>query len=198
MNNQLDRSLANALRDASREKKADLLLDYIRDHGSTNYDPNVTQMEHALQTATLARGAGASRRQVVSALLHDIGHLLVKEHAGGSDFLVEDMNHETIGADYLEPFFDPEVLEPIRLHVPAKRYLCTTDAEYYDGLSTASKRSFAVQGGNMSEEELASLRANPHLEASLALRRWDDRGKVSNLATPGLEDFRDDLIEVLA
>jgi len=89
------------------------------------------------------------------------------------------------------------VLEPIRLHVPAKRYLCTTDAEYYDGLSEASKRSFAVQGGNMSEEELAALRANPHLEASLELRRWDDSGKVSKLETPGLEDFRGDLIEVL-
>ncbi len=198
MTNQLDRSLASALRDASDEEKADLLLGYIRDNGSTNYDPNVTQMEHALQTATLARSAGASPQQVVSALLHDIGHLLVKEHAGESDFLAEDMSHEAIGADYLEPFFDQDILEPIRLHVPAKRYLCTTDAEYYDGLSEASKRSFAVQGGNMSDQELAVLRANPHLEASLQLRRWDDRGKVSNLKTPGLEAFRDDLIEVLS
>lgn len=185
------------MRFASREVKADLLLHYIRDHGSTNYDPNVTQMEHALQTATLARSAGGSRQQVVSALLHDIGHLLVTEHAGETDFLAEDMSHETIGANYLEPFFDPEVLEPIRLHVPAKRYLCTTDVEYYDRLSAASKRSFAVQGGNMSEDELSALRANPHLDASLELRRWDDHGKVSKLETPGLEEFRDDLIEIL-
>lgn len=197
MTDQLDRSLADALQSASKEEKADLLLNYIRDHGGTNYDESVTQTQHALQTATLARNSGASRRRVVSALLHDLGHLLVKEHAGESDFLAEDMNHERIAARYLEPYFDADILDPIRLHVPAKRYLCTTDETYYDGLSESSKRSFKIQGGNMSEEELAEMRANPHLDEALELRRWDDGGKVANLETPGLDEFRDDLIEAL-
>ena len=66
-------------------------------------------------------------------------------------FWREDQNHEEVGADYLEPFFVEAVTTPIRLHVPAKRYLCTTDASYYDGLSEASKRSFQVQGGTLSD-----------------------------------------------
>ena len=39
----------------------------------------VSQLEHALQTATLALEAQASTELVTAALLHDLGHLLNKK-----------------------------------------------------------------------------------------------------------------------
>jgi phosphonate degradation associated HDIG domain protein len=197
MSHTLDQSLALSLANASIEEKADLLLNFLQQRGKSKYDEQVTQLQHGLQTATLARENNASFEFVVSALLHDLGHLVVDEHASTKDFLAEDLNHEEVAANYLEPHFNAAVLEPIRLHVPAKRYLCTTDPAYYDGLSDASKRSFEVQGGAMSADELAEMEANPFLSESLQLRRWDDRGKVVGLQTPTLAEFRDDLIAAL-
>ncbi|MGB6044556.1 MAG: HD domain-containing protein [Pirellulales bacterium] len=197
MSHLLDQTLAAQMSVASPEQRADLLLDYLVKHGQSNYDENVTQLEHALQTATLARQAGAAQHVVASALLHDLGHLLVGEHAATGNFLAEDLNHEEVAAEYLQPFFGPEVTEPIRLHVPAKRYLCSTDDSYYTGLSDASKKSFAVQGGNMSTDERAELEANSYLQQALQLRRWDDGGKVCGLETPPVKDFRRELLTAL-
>ena len=39
----------------SREERVDLLFDYLNTHGQSSYDPSVTQLEHALQTAHLAQ-----------------------------------------------------------------------------------------------------------------------------------------------
>ncbi|VXC87238.1 HD phosphohydrolase-like protein (fragment) [Burkholderia sp. 8Y] len=58
-----------------------LSLDDIRHlfdaHGSMAHSGEaVTQLRHAVQTASLAENAGASRESIVAALLHDLGHLL--------------------------------------------------------------------------------------------------------------------------
>ena len=120
----------------------DVLFEFMERKGNSFYDEAVTQLEHALQAALLARQNKASPSQVVAALLHDIGHFLMDEEDQHSDFLQEDWLHEEVGAEQMTPFFDQSVIDPIRLHVPAKRYLCTVDPEYYQGLSRASKRSY--------------------------------------------------------
>lgn len=197
MKHALDQSLAAAMAGASAEEQADLLIAYMNDRGQTFYDEEVTQLAHGIQSAMLARNAGASAEAVAGALLHDIGHLLVEDPPPIGDFLHEDLIHEEVGAEYLEPFFGPAVLEPIRLHVAAKRYICSTDPTYIDGLSDGSKRSFRVQGGSMSAEELAEMEKNPFLQEALDLRRWDDGGKSLDLEMPPAEDFRDELIAAL-
>ena len=78
----IDPTLADDMAGASVATKADLLLGYLVDHGTSNYDESVTQLEHALQSAALARADGAAPETVVSALLHDLGHLLIGEHDG--------------------------------------------------------------------------------------------------------------------
>lgn len=193
----LDTSLARQLEESTPEEKVDLLFAYLRVKGRTHYDEQVTQLEHALQTAALAKAAGASSAEVTSALLHDLGHLLVDEHDGDSDFLAEDCNHEALGAQCLKPFFPPAVTVPIKLHVPAKRYLCTVDETYYHQLSAASKRSLEVQGGKMNEVERAEFELTPQLESVLRLRRWDDGGKRGGWIVPDLEAYRQDLLACL-
>ena len=191
MNNRIDQTLAEQMTGMTAAEKVATLFDYMERRGQSFYDESVTQLEHACQCANQARLHDGSTTQVASALLHDLGHFLLDEHNAENDFLEEDQNHEEIGANYLEPFFPEVVTTPIRLHVPAKRYLCTTDASYYEGLSEASKRSFRLQGGVMSDEEQAAFERIPHYQDALQLRRWDDLAKVKGLEIPAINTYRE-------
>jgi predicted HD phosphohydrolase len=98
--------------------------------------------------------------------------------------------HEELGARFLAAAFGPAVTEPIRLHVPAKRYLCAARPGYRAALSPASARSLELQGGPMTAAEVAAFDAHPHARAAVAVRECDDRAKVAGLATPPFDHFR--------
>jgi phosphonate degradation associated HDIG domain protein len=157
----------------------------------------VSQLEHALQAAHHAEQASASDALVVAALLHDIGHLIHKLPEDAADHGV-DTRHEQLGQAWLARYFGPEVTEPIRLHVPAKRYLCATDAEYLGQLSPASVQSLRLQGGPLSSGELHEFEQNPHYREAVALRRWDDLAKVPGMRVAGLDHYRARLASVLS
>lgn len=149
----------------------------------------VSMVEHGLQAAHFARAAGASPALVVAALLHDVGHLV----ADAPDDLAEwttDAAHERVGAHWLAERFPREVSEPVRLHVPAKRYLLATDAEYFAKLSPASVVTLKLQGGPMSGAEVARFESERFCEDAVLVRRCDDQGKVAGLQTWGLLDYR--------
>src|SRR5579884_315657 len=133
----------------------------------------VSQQEHAVQAAWLATQEGAPDALVAAALLHDIGHLLTDEDDPAEQDV--DRRHEDAGCFWLEATFGPEVTEPIRLHVAAKRYLCAVDRTYMDGLSAASIRSLELQGGIFRGAEVSAFEANPWHGDAVRLRRWDDQ-----------------------
>lgn len=148
----------------------------------------VSQLEHALQCAALAEQHHASPALITASLLHDIGHLLHELPADAPDKGIDD-HHENSGYHFLRQRFGADVSEPVRLHVAAKRYLCTVDNSYEDQLSEPSLVSLRLQGGKMSDHELDTFRANPHWEAAVRLRYWDDLAKVVNLTTPSIDHF---------
>tara|TARA_R110002111_G_scaffold262851_1_gene341789 strand:+ start:35991 stop:36572 length:582 start_codon:yes stop_codon:yes gene_type:complete len=148
----------------------------------------VSQTEHALQAASAAEHAGASPELIVAALLHDIGHLLHQHDEDCATHGVDDL-HERIGAQWLIRYFPPDVAEPIRLHVDAKRYRCATDAQYLSRLSPASVLSLELQGGPFDETERAAFEQNPWSQAALHLRTWDEAAKIPDFETPELEYF---------
>ena len=154
------------------------------------FGENVSQLEHALQSAALAVEAGADNTLVVAALLHDIGHLTHEEGEDAADRGI-DTRHEDDGEAWLSQYFPPSVTEPIKLHVAAKRYLCATDSQYLSILSEASVKSLELQGGPMSEQEVAEFEANPFYKEAVELRRWDDTAKVVGLEVPTLEFYVD-------
>jgi len=147
----------------------------------------VSQIEHALQAAHLAVQEGASDALVAAALLHDIGHLLGSEDDPAEHGI--DAVHEDRAYSWLTPHFGPEVTEPIRLHVLAKRYLCAVDAAYRGLLSPASIRSLELQGGALATGEADAFEHNPHAASAIRLRRWDDRAKVPKLDVSGLDHY---------
>jgi len=180
-----------------KEKFIDDMFAWLSSAAAARYDEQVTQLQHALQTADLARQAHATEQAIVAALLHDIGHLLVHEQQGIDDFLGSDLQHEEVGAQWLSSCFPPEVVEPIRLHVLAKRFLCTIDETYWYGLSEASKLSFLVQGGKLRLEEMIAFRMHDSWRQAVALRKRDDLGKQPGRHVPDLESFRPVVLHVL-
>lgn len=161
------------------------------EYGDSEYGGEaVTQLEHALQTATLGAAAGAPDSLVAAALLHDLGHLLHGLPDDAPDRGLDD-HHEQLAARRLARIFGPDVCDPIRLHVAAKRYLTAVEPDYLARLSAPSRTSLALQGGPMSAAEVTAFEAEPHWREAVQLRRWDDEAKVAGLETPPLAAFTD-------
>jgi phosphonate degradation associated HDIG domain protein len=156
--------------------------------GRETYGEGVSQLEHALQCAACAERDGAAPALIAATLLHDIGHLIHDLPPDIADQGV-DAQHESLGSAWLSRHFGPDVTEPVRLHVAAKRYLATTESGYVDLLSPASIQSLRLQGGPMSMAERVRFAAERFAEDAVQLRRWDDEGKVVGRRTPGLDHF---------
>jgi len=102
-----------------------------------------------------------------------------------------------VGAHWLQQLFPEPIIEPIRLHVPAKRYLCAVDAQYWSGLSDGSKISLVKQGGPMTEREIDDFALDPSYEAAVRLRRIDDRAKILDLEVPPLSHYAEAVFSLL-
>jgi len=148
----------------------------------------VSMATHMLQAAMFAEQHGAPDTEIAAALLHDVGHFTntldaaVAQHG-------QDAYHEDAGAEFLSHFFAPEVVEPVRQHVATKRYLCAVDPDYFGRLSLASVRTLELQGGPMDADEVSDFERNPHLQACIRVRQWDEAGKDPELPHPDLEHF---------
>ncbi len=163
------------------------VMELFATRGTAQYGREaVSQTEHALQAAGLAEAEGAAPALVAAALLHDIGHLLAKARAPD-----EDDRHEEIGWGFLKSAFGPTVAEPVRLHVPAKRYLCAVEPGYFDILSPASVHSLELQGGRFTADEARSFESVAHADDAIRLRRWDDHAKTRGAPTKPLADYAD-------
>ena len=148
----------------------------------------VTQAAHMLQAAMLAERESAEDALIAAALLHDVGHFA--EAMTGHDLMSgTDTRHGEAGASWLAQWFGPEVTEPVRLHVAAKRYLCATEPDYMAALSPASVYTLGVQGGPMQEGELAEFEAHPYAAAAIRVRRWDDQAKDPEVTPPPFGHF---------
>ncbi|MEL7035915.1 MAG: phosphonate degradation HD-domain oxygenase [Cyanobacteria bacterium J06592_8] len=167
----------------------DQIIEILYTRGNEQYGQEaVSQLEHALQCATLAQENYASDELITACLLHDIGHLI---HPWGEDAAIRgiDDRHEYCALPVLSLLFSSEVTEPIRLHVEAKRYLCVTNSQYWQKLSPASQQSLNLQGGTFSNDEATEFIDHPYAKDAVQLRIWDDQAKQVNYLTPSLEDF---------
>jgi phosphonate degradation associated HDIG domain protein len=166
----------------------DEILGLYETRGTRMYGSEpVSQAEHALQCAMLAAQGGASAELIAAAFLHDVGHLIAElPHTLERE---SDDVHQYLPIPFLRGTFADAVLEPIRLHVDAKRYLCRVDSGYWDSLSPASKHSLELQGGIFDVLAADRFLSRPFAWDAIRLRRWDDLAKIAGHATPGLREF---------
>jgi phosphonate degradation associated HDIG domain protein len=149
---------------------------------------DVSQLQHALQTALLAGQRNEPASLITAGLLHDIGHMVHELAENPADSGIDD-RHEEHGYAWLAGHFGPDVAEPVRLHVAAKRYLCATEPDYFSKLAPDSILSLRLQGGPMSDTEVASFRTLPYAEAAIRLRHFDEAAKVKGRPTPPVSHF---------
>ena len=143
----------------------------------------VTMAQHMLQGAAIAEKNKMDEDVIVAALLHDIGHF-TSEFGTFSMDDTEDRFHEEAGAKVLEAFFPSLVIDCVRYHVAAKRYLCATNPHYFGKLSEASVHSLKLQGGPMNEDEVKAFEENPNLEKIVQVRYLDEAAKDPEMETP--------------
>ena len=149
---------------------------------------NITMSEHMIQTAMLAEKASCVDELICSCLLHDYGHFILEDPSE----LVKlnlDGQHENIGYKYLKNFFKKEIVEPIKYHVIAKRYLAK-DKKYYDLLSSASKTSLKLQGGVLNDEECSKFETQKYFKHSILLRKFDEAAKRTNIRMKSINDYQ--------
>ena len=147
----------------------------------------ITISEHMIQTAMLAEKDNSPRYLVCACFLHDFGHFIIEDPC----LLVPkslDGKHENIGYNFLITYFKPEIVEPIKLHVKAKRYLCR-DGYYFHQLSQASLKSLKLQGGIMNDKEANQFISSKFSKDAITLRKYDDHGKKDNLKIKKIEDY---------
>ena len=155
----------------------------------------VTMTEHMIQTAMLAEKNNSSSSLVCSSLLHDYGHFILEN----PDDLVKkekDGKHEELGYEFLKMYFEKDVVEPIKYHVKAKKYLAR-DKKYFNALSEASKTSLKLQGGIMNDNEAKEFESNKFFESSIKLRTFDESAKKTGLKIKSINEYKNLLVSKL-
>lgn len=165
------------------------IQEIITCRGAESYlGEGVTMEEHMLQSAMLAEAEDGSDEAIAAALLHDIGHYS-GEFSEDALELGQNNYHEEAGSNLLQDIFPEEVVDPVKLHVTAKRYLCTINSNYLSCLSEASIHSLHLQGGPLKAEEVNAFEKNKHLDLCLKLRHWDDAAKIPGTKTPSFNHY---------
>jgi len=173
----------------------DQIISSYSNNKSLYIGEKVTIAEHMIQTAMLAEKTNCSSNLVCSSLLHDYGHFILEN----PDDLVnkeKDGKHENVGYELLKKYFIKDVVEPIKYHVKAKRYLAR-DKKYYQILSKASKISLKLQGGIMDEKEANEFKNNEFFENSIKLRKFDEGAKKILPKIKSIKEYKNLLVSKL-
>ena len=159
------------------------IISNFKNNNSLYIGEKVTIAEHMIQSAMNAEKSKTKNNLVCSCLLHDYGHFILDDPVG----LVKknkDGEHEGIGYEYLKKFFKREVVEPIKNHVLAKRYLAR-DKKYFNRLSKASILSLKLQGGLLNSKEANVFEKEEFFKDAIKLRKFDEAAKKIGIKING-------------
>jgi phosphonate degradation associated HDIG domain protein len=181
----------------TNDQVVDFLIDIFNSKGDELYGgEEVTQLQHGLQAAYFAEQENASNDLVVAALLHDIGHLLHELPDNATEQGIDDV-HEALGAQFLATYFNDLIVDVVKLHVEAKRYLCLVEPGYYSTLSSTSKASLLLQGGIMSSTEKELFEHHTYYQEAVMARKWDDLAKDPAIVTRPIESYKTNIFKAL-
>ena len=167
----------------------DKIISNFKNNKSLYIGEKITIPEHMIQSAMLAEKAKSNDDLVCSCLLHDYGHFIIEDPVE----LVKndkDGNHESIGYEYLKNFFKKEIVEPIKYHVLAKRYLAR-NKKYFNLLSEASKISLKLQGGTLNKKESKEFEKKDFFKDAIKLRKFDEFAKKTNIKMKSIDEYKD-------
>ena len=167
----------------------DKIVSNFKNNNSLYIGENVTIAEHMIQSAMMAEKSKSNNNLVCACLLHDYGHFILDN----PDELVrkkQDGKHEEIGYEYLKKFFKKEIVEPIKHHVIAKRYLAR-EKKYFDRLSEASVVSLELQGGVLDTKEAKLFENQEFFKEAIMLRKFDEAAKKIGVKIKDIIQYKD-------
>ena len=167
----------------------DKIISNFKNNNSLYIGENLTIAEHMIQSAMMAEKSKSKDNLVCACLLHDYGHFILDN----PDELVrkqQDGKHEDIGYKYLKKFFKKEIVEPIKHHVIAKRYLAR-DKKYFGRLSEASVVSLKLQGGILSSKEARLFEKQEFFKEAIRLRKFDEAAKKIGVKIKDIIQYKD-------
>ena len=166
----------------------DKIVSNFKNNKSLYIGEKITISEHMIQSAMLAEKAKCNDDIICSCLLHDYGHFIIED----PDDLVKknrDGEHESIGYEYLKNFFCKEIVEPIKYHVIAKRYLAR-NKKYFSFLSQASKLSLKLQGGVLNKKESEEFKKKKYFKNSVLVRKFDESAKKIHIKMKSIDSYK--------
>ena len=166
----------------------DKIISNFKNNKSLYIGEKLTMSDHMIQSAMLAEKAKCNDNLVCSCLLHDYGHFIIEDPYS----LVnnnKDGEHEAIGYEYLKKFFNKEIVEPIKYHVLAKRYLAR-NKKYFNFLSEASKISLKLQGGILNNDESNEFKKKKYFKNSILVRKFDEAAKKTNIKMKSIDNYK--------
>ena len=166
----------------------DKIISNFKNNKSLYIGEKITISEHMIQSAMLAEKAKSNEDIVCSCLLHDYGHFIIED----PDKLVKnekDGKHESIGYEYLKNFFNKEIVEPIKYHVLAKRYL-VRGKKYFNLLSEASKISLKLQGGPLNNKESKEFENKEYFNSAVLVRKFDEAAKKKDVKIKSIDNYK--------
>ena len=81
------------------------------------------------------------------------------------------------------------MVEPIKNHVLAKRYL-VREKKYYECLSDASLISLKLQGGMLNNKEAKLFEKDQFFNESIKLRKFDELAKKAGIKIKDITDYK--------
>jgi predicted HD phosphohydrolase len=151
----------------------------IQMEGSPGEADGLSELDHGLQCAyELSRVRPDDVELQVAGLVHDIGHQFAS-----------DEQHGAAGGARVRALLGDRVAALVEMHVPAKRYLVTTDPDYVSALTGVSIESLGVQGGPLSPAEAESFASSAYAHDAVLLRRADDAAKVAGRSVAPLDHW---------
>jgi len=166
----------------------DKIISNFKNNKSLYIGEKITMSEHMIQSAMLAEKSKSNDNIICSCLLHDYGHFVIEN----PDWLVKnnkDGEHENIGYEYLKKFFKKDIVEPIKYHVLAKRYL-SRDKKYFNFLSEASKISLKLQGGILNDKESNEFKKKDYFKNSVLVRKFDEAAKRKDMKIKSIDEYK--------
>ncbi len=145
---------------------ADRILAVLRSTDDLVQGFQLTQLAHALQTATMAERAGAGLDMIVASLCHDMGKM------------ISNANHPAIAAEMIRPWVNDEAYWVVQVHQDFE------GMHYYDrmGLDPMVRRKYADHPGYALAEQFAD--------------EWDQNAFDPSYPTLPLEHFEPMVREV--
>ena len=165
----------------------DKIISNFKNNKSLYIGEKLTMSDHMIQSAMLAEKSKSNDDIICSCLLHGYGHFLI-ENPDNLVKINKDGEHEAIGYEYLKKFFKKEIVEPIKHHVLAKRYLAR-NKKYFNFLSEASKISLKLQGGVLNDRESNEFKKKKYFKNSILVRKFDEAAKKTNIKMKSIDSY---------